>query len=155
MFKLASRSGGYHRSHRPKTAPTAARQRTGVHQHTANQPRHHLSCRAAEEGLEQHWQALDWRGGYGSGYMRVCKKVWNDTYGEADLGLDLYWNYPLDTMQEEQPKDLLADAALEGLDEELSVEELEGIAGGEDRPAERKRNGKPKPGWDGYKYINR
>ena len=33
-------------------------------------------------------------------------------------------------MSEEQAKDLLAEAALEGLDEELSVEELEGVAGG-------------------------
>ena len=33
-------------------------------------------------------------------------------------------------MSEEQAKDFQADAALEGLDEELSVEELEGVAGG-------------------------
>jgi len=33
-------------------------------------------------------------------------------------------------MQEEQIKDLQADAALEGLDEELSLEELEVIAAG-------------------------
>ena len=33
-------------------------------------------------------------------------------------------------MQEEQAKDFQADAALEGLDEELSVDELEGVAGG-------------------------
>ena len=33
-------------------------------------------------------------------------------------------------MSEEQAKDLQADAALEGLDQELSVEELEGVAGG-------------------------
>ena len=33
-------------------------------------------------------------------------------------------------MQEEQAKDFQADAALEGLDEELSVKELEGMAGG-------------------------
>jgi hypothetical protein len=33
-------------------------------------------------------------------------------------------------MQEEQAKDFQADAALEGLDEELSVDELAGVAGG-------------------------
>ena len=86
MFKLASRSGGCHSSHRPKTTPTAARQRTGVHQQAANQLRCPNLCGAAEEGFEQHWQALDGLSGYGSGYMRIGKKVQNDTDGEADLG---------------------------------------------------------------------
>ena len=47
------------------------------------------------------------------------------------MGVNSYKIYHLDTMQEEQFKDLQADAALEGLDEELSVDELEGVAGGQ------------------------
>ena len=46
------------------------------------------------------------------------------------MGLNSYWNYPLDTMSEEQIKDLHPDASLEGLDDELSVTELSGVAGG-------------------------
>ena len=46
------------------------------------------------------------------------------------MGLNSYWNYPLDAMLEEQIKDLQPDAALEGLDDELSVTELAGVAGG-------------------------
>ena len=46
------------------------------------------------------------------------------------MGLNSYWNYPLDTMLEEQIKDLQPDASLEGLDDELSVTELSGVAGG-------------------------
>jgi len=51
-------------------------------------------------------------------------------------------------MSEKQAKDLQLDAALEGLDEELSVEELEGLAGGSNYNYNDVR-----PAWDTRKNV--